>query len=214
MYDWLFDDDEGAPPPPPDPPLFHDTFTGAGGGADLTTHTPDVGNSWSKIGPGVINWQNGFINVTNPAGGAAYPNFTYVVDVEQTDYVVTVNQWPYDTLSGVVVRYQDSENYYLLIFWSSVDFGGTHEGLVSFWKRDAGVWDMFDSFDYGDPGADFPVVVEVDGTLVTVTYNGDPHTFLPMNEFGSSTIMGIHVNPADGLADNFVLDEILVEELP
>jgi len=97
-------------------PLVQDTFTDTNGTL-LTAHTPDV----DTVGGGWVSWGNGGSidiqsNKASTIGGGSNPNFgSHYIDAGAADVDIT-STYAVDASNdlGILVRYQDANNFWLL----------------------------------------------------------------------------------------------------
>jgi hypothetical protein len=183
--------------------LLYDTFTDTNG-TSLASHTMDVGAGWT-IHSGTWTVQSNHAEsaktdgiLCTAAGGAS--NGTLTCDVMPTDNASNA------FLAGLVFRYTDTSNFWLVHLDSRLD-------VVTVFRNLAG---SFTSQGTSTPtmtsGVAYAVSVVLNGTSIGVTINGGNAINVTSSSHQSATRYGMRCGLTSGPAtvgqwDNFLLDD-------
>lgn len=199
--------------------IFQDSFT-EGSDTALSSHTPDVGTSWSLV------WQTGAsskatviastdrcrTDATVANSGVMYSaDATYSTADYEVSAVISAG-WTGTNKLYLIVRMQDQENMYALRI-------GTGASNTRMYKKVAGTWSAIGSF-MTDPSIGDTVKIRVSGTTLTWYINGtlkDTQTASDHSAAGKAGIAmggGAELAAAtDDLLNTSAIDDFLVKDL-
>ncbi|MHA1400148.1 MAG: LamG domain-containing protein [Candidatus Heimdallarchaeaceae archaeon] len=192
--------------------IFEDYFT-EGGNPDLENHTPDIGNSWTKIetinSGGLIAY--GALNQLRSNGTGTSKGSLYTADITYPNNYYASMTMTYgdsaDDTNTIAVRIQDEDNYYAVRFNTQVFqlykvVGGTATALGSAQGAVASNGDT--------------IKLEIDGTTLTAYINGSSQQSETVTDHSSAGKAGVGMGANVVVTDDQSaqqLDDFRVEAL-